>query len=130
MSKGVHKNLAVCKRLCKLQELYTAFKKKTKKKPPKYKYWDLKVLCLETQIVCSGWLQNDSICLCFKRSSKCCVASRCNGLRLDIQRPDQEDCLQPWEQQMPHASVWIPSWQCNSEEFLDQNSTNMKIMRN
>ena len=102
----------------------------SKKKLHKYKYWDLKVLRLETQMVCSGWLKNDSVCLRFKRSSKCCVASRYNGLRLDIQRPDQENCLQPWEQQMPHASVWIPSWQCNSEEFLDQTSTNMKMMGN
>ena len=34
----------------------------------------------------SSWLKN---------LSKCCVASRGNGLELDIQRPDQEDRLQP-----------------------------------
>ena len=42
----------------------------------------------ENQMVCSGWLKNDSLCLRMKRSSKC-VACRCNGQRLDIQRPDQ-----------------------------------------
>ena len=33
------------------------------RKTPKCKYWFLKVLCLETQMVCSGWLKNDSLCL-------------------------------------------------------------------
>ena len=51
------------------------------------------------------------------RLSKCCVASRCNGLRLDIQSPDQEDYLQYWEQQIHHPSVWILSWKCNSERI-------------
>ena len=39
--------------------------------------------------VCSDWLKNDSLCLPMKRSSKCYTACRCNGRRLDIQRPDQ-----------------------------------------
>ena len=52
------------------------------RKPPKCKYWDLKVQCLETQMACSGRLKNDSLCLCMKRSSKCCAACRCNGLGL------------------------------------------------
>ena len=34
-----------------------------------------------------------------------------------MQRPDEEDWLQPWEQQMHHASVWILSWHCNSERI-------------
>ena len=34
------------------------------RKTPKYKYWVLKVMGLETQMMCSGWLKNDSLCLC------------------------------------------------------------------
>ena len=33
------------------------------RKTPKCKYWVSKVLCPETQMVCSGWLKNDSLCL-------------------------------------------------------------------
>ena len=87
VSNGVHKkNFAACKGLCNLQELYIAFKKKT----PKCKYWVLKDLCLEAQILCPGWLKNDSLDLRLKRSSKCCVASPSNELGFDIQRPDPE----------------------------------------
>ena len=43
----INKNFATCKNLCNLQELYTAFKEKA----PKFKYWVLNVLCLETQMV-------------------------------------------------------------------------------
>ena len=82
---------ATCKRLCNLQEFFTAFTKKT----PECKYWVLKVLWLETQMVCSGWLKNDSLGLRMKRSSKCCVSCRCNGQRLDIQRPDQIKFVSP-----------------------------------
>ena len=42
-----------------------------------------------------SWLRFGSLCLRLLRLSKYCVASRCNGLGLDIQRPDQEDRLQP-----------------------------------
>ena len=90
-SKGVHKQrlqlakvFVTCKNFMLLQ-----------RKTPKCKYWVLKVLCLETQIVCSGWLKNDSLCLRMKRSSKCCAACRCNGRRLDIQRPDQINFVLP-----------------------------------
>ena len=51
------------------------------------------------------------------RSSKVFLSIRCNGLKHDTQRPDQEDCLQHWEQQMHHASVWMLSWHCNSERI-------------
>ena len=34
-------------------------------------------------MVCSGWLKNESIRLRLWRSSKCCAASQCNGLRFD-----------------------------------------------
>ena len=110
----INKDLANCKSLRKVQELYTAFKKNTSR----CKYWVLKVLWLEAQMLCSGWLKKDSLCLRLQLSSKCYVASRCNGLRLGIQRPDQEDHLQPWEQQMHHASVWILSGHCNSERIF------------
>ena len=107
----INKNFATCKSLCNLQELKTVFKEKH----PNVIYWVLKVLCLEIQMVCSGWLKIDSLCLHLLRSSTFCVASQCNGLGLDIQRPDQEDRLQPWEQQMNRALIWIMSWYCNSE---------------
>ena len=53
-------------------------------KTPKCKYWFLKVLCLDTNMVCSGLLKNNSLCLPFLGSSKCCAACWCNGWRLDI----------------------------------------------
>ena len=77
-----NKTFATYINLCNLQELYAAFK-------PKCKYWVLKVLCLKTQMVCSGWFKCHSLCLRLQRSSKCSVASRCNRLGLDIQRPVQ-----------------------------------------
>ena len=73
------KNFATFKSHCNVQELYSAFKKTSK-----CKYWVLKVLCVETQMVCSVWLKNDSLCLHLQCSSKSCVASRCNGLGLDL----------------------------------------------
>ena len=57
VSKGLHEQ-KLCKRLCKLQKLYTAFKEKH------LNVRVLKVLCLETQMVSSGWLNNDRLCLC------------------------------------------------------------------
>ena len=91
--------------------------KNYQRQTPTCKYWILKVLCFESRMVCSGWLKNDSLCLRLQRSSKCCVASRCNGLWLDIQRPDQADRLQPWEQPMHYALMWILSWHRNSERI-------------
>ena len=128
VSKGVHGlKLFKLQKYLQLARIIYCFQRKT----PKCKYWVLKVLCLETQMVCSGWLKNESLCLHLWCSSKCCVAGRCNGLGLDIQRPDQEDCLQPWEQQMHHALVWILSWHYNYKTyFLIRKSTNMKMMRN
>ena len=85
VSKGVHTQklqLAKVFATCKNFILY-------QRKTLKCKYWVFKVICLETQIVCSGWLKNDSLFLRIKRSSKRFAACRCNGRRLDIQRPDQ-----------------------------------------
>ena len=64
----------------------------------------LKVLCLETQMVCSGSLKNDSLCLSLKCSSKWCIASWYNGLGLDIQRPDQINFVLP--QVFPLKFIW------------------------
>ena len=47
----INKNFATCKSCILLS-----------KKIPKWKYWVLNVLCLETQMVCSGWLKSDSLC--------------------------------------------------------------------
>ena len=60
VSKGVNKkNFATCKSLCNLQELYTAFKEKH----PNINICFLKVLYLQIQMVYSGRLKNDSLCL-------------------------------------------------------------------
>ena len=71
-------------------------------------------------MVCSGWLRNDSLCLCLHLSSKCYVTSWCNGLGIDIQRPDQEDrykiesnkCIMHWYESCPGTATL--------KEFLDQ----------
>ena len=55
VSKGVHKQKT------QLAKVFVTCKNFTLlSKTPKCKYCVLKVLCLETQIVCSGWLKNDS----------------------------------------------------------------------
>ena len=64
------------------------------RKTIKCKSWVLRFLCLETKIMCSGWLKNDSLCLSLQHSLKCCVTSRWNGIGIDAQRTDQEVCLQ------------------------------------
>ena len=79
VSKGVHKQKL------QLARILYCFQRKALK----CKYWVLKVLCLETQMVCSAWPKNDSLCLRMKCSSKFCAACRCNGRTLDIQGPDQ-----------------------------------------
>ena len=63
------------------------------------------------------WDQNDVFwlyqkwltLLAFVALIKCYVTSLWNGMDIDIQIFDHKDCLQPWEQQMHHASVWILS---------------------
>ena len=90
MSEGVHKQKLQLAKVFVTGILYWF-----QRKAPKCKYWVLKVLYLETQMVCSGLLKNDSLCLRMKRSSKCCTACRCNGQRRDIQRPDQINFVLP-----------------------------------
>ena len=72
VSEGIDKQkLCMMKMPLQLAIILYWFQRKT----PKFNYWVLKVLCLETQMVCSGWLKNDSLCVHLQPSSKCCVAS-------------------------------------------------------
>ena len=71
VSKGVHKQKLQLAKVFVTYKNFILLSKKT----PKCKYWVLKVLCLETQIVCSDRLKNDSLYLRLQRLSKCCVAS-------------------------------------------------------
>ena len=47
----------------------------------------------------SGWLRNDSVCLCLQRSSKFFVASRCNGviykdlIKKIVCNPESNKCI-------------------------------------
>ena len=90
LNEYIIKNFATCKN-------YTAFKEKHPNINIGSKWCAL-----------AGSKMTHYVCIC-KSSSKFCVASWCNGLGLDIQWPDLEDCLQHWDQQMH----W--SWYCNSE---------------
>ena len=69
VSKRVHKQKLQLAKVFVICRNFILLSKKT----PKFKYWVLKVLCLETQMVRSGWLKNDSLCLRMKRSSKFCA---------------------------------------------------------
>ena len=110
------KNFATCKSLCNLQEIYTAFKEKH----PNVNIEFSKFCALRPKwCVLAGSKMTSSVCACNAHQNV--VASRRNGLGLDTQRPDQEDHLQHWEQQMHHASVWIMSWHCNSERISWKN---------
>ena len=81
VSKGVHKQkLALVQVFVTCKNYIPISKKNTQ-----MQIVVLKVLCLEIQMVWSGWLKNDSLCWRFVALIK----SRCNELGLDIQRPDQ-----------------------------------------
>ena len=98
-----------------MQELYTALKKKNNNKKTVVNIGSSKLCALRPKkCVLAVSKMTHSVCVCSAHQN---VASGCNGLGLDIQRPDQEDDLQHWEQQMHHASVWILSWHCNSERI-------------
>ena len=91
VSKEVHKQkLGNLQKSLQLTRIISCFQRKT----PKCKHQVPNVLCLETQMVCSGQSKNDSLYLRLQRSQKCFVASRCNRVGLDIERPDQKDRLQ------------------------------------
>ena len=85
------KNFATCKSLCNLQKLYTAFKEK---------YSNINIgfrtFCALRPKWCvlAGSKMTHSICVCSTHQNVVLLAD-CNGLGLDIQRPDIEDCLQP-----------------------------------
>ena len=52
--------------------------------------------------------------------TKCCVGNWCSGLGLDIQKPDQQDRFQHWEQQMHPAWCESCSGTASLKHFLDQ----------
>ena len=85
----IHKNFPTCKSLCNLQELYTAFQEKQ----PNVNIRFSKFCALRPKLhVLAGSKMTHSVCVC---STQCCVASRCNGLGLDIERPDQINFFLP-----------------------------------
>ena len=82
VSKGVHQQkLCNLRKFSQIARIVLCFQRKA----PKCKYWVIKVLSLETQMVCSGWLENDSLILLLERWSKCWVASPCSWLGFDIE---------------------------------------------
>ena len=111
-----------------MQELYTIFKEKH----PNVNIEFSKFCTLRPKwCVWAGSKMTHSVCVCSAHQTKFFVASWCNRLGRDTQRPDQEDHLEHWEQQMHDASVWILFWHCNSEEiYWSGIQRNMKMMRN
>ena len=86
----INKNFATCKSLCNLQELYTDFKDKY----PNVNIGFSKFCAFRPKwCVLAGSKMTHSVCVC--SSSKCCVASWCSGLGLDMQRPDQINFVLP-----------------------------------
>ena len=106
---NLHKSL-------KLARTTYCFQRKT----PKCKYWVLKVLCLEIQMVHFSWLKNQSLCLRLYRSSKCCNARRCNGLgstykdliKKIVYNSECNKCIMYWCESCPGTT--------NFKEFLDE----------
>ena len=86
---GLHKkNLATCKSLCNLQELYTAFKENY----PNVIIGFSKFCALRPKwCVLDGSKVTYSICVCRAHQNTLLLV---NGLGVDKQRPDQEDRLQ------------------------------------
>ena len=87
------------------------------KKTPKFKYWLLKFLCLETQMVWFGWVRNWLTLFVFVALTKmlCCCLMQWTGTwdtKTRSRRP-----FTTLQQQMHHASAWILS--ATLEEFLD-----------
>ena len=124
VGKGVHKW-----KLCNLQEslwlarIICCFQTKT----PKCKHWVIKVLYLQTQMVCSGWLRNDLLCLRLQCSSKRCDVMDWDLTDKDlikkiIYNPESSKCIM----QILNPVLALKLW----KEFLIRNSTNMKMMRN
>ena len=90
VKKYIKKNFAACKSLCKLQELYTAFKEKH----PNVNIEFSKVCALRPKwCVPAGSKMTHSVCVCSAHQNS--VATRYSGLGLDIQRPDQINFVLP-----------------------------------
>ena len=85
---NINKNFLTFKSLCNLQKIYTSFKKKH----PNVNIGFSKFSILRTKwcvLAGSKMTDKNQKFLCLQRSSICCVASWCDGLGLDMQRPDQ-----------------------------------------
>ena len=102
VKEHINKNLATCKSLCNLQELYTAFKEKH----PNVNIGFSKFCALRPKwCVLAGSKMTQSVCVCNAHQN---VVLPVDTMNLDL----------PYkEQQLHHASVWILSWHCNSERI-------------
>ena len=117
----INKNFATCKSICNLQELYTAFKEKHPNVNTRFSKFSKFLNIVPWYPNSVFWLAKKWLTMFeFVALIKCYVARRCSWLGLDIQRPDQEDRLKPWEQQLHHASVWTCPGTAFLKEFLDQ----------
>ena len=102
VKEHIIKNFATCKILCNLQELYTAFKEKH----PNVNTGFSKFCALRHKwCVQAGSKMTHPICICTSHQNVVLLTSRCNGLGLDIQRPDEEDHLQHWERKLHQTSM-------------------------
>ena len=105
-------------------------------KTHKCKYWVLKVLRLKTQMVCYGWLKNDSLCFAFVALAKmllCCWSmqwidtwhtktwsSVTYNWSFATLKATNASCISV------NPALTLHLW----KNFLIRDSTNMKMMRN
>ena len=127
VSKGVHNQ-----KLCNIQKslqldwIIYCFQIKTLK----CKYWVLTFLCLETQMMCSDWLKNDSFCL------RC---SAHQNVVLLVDAMDWDLTYKFWSRRS-FTALRATNASCIGvnpalalqlyNNFLTRNSKNMKMMRN
>ena len=108
------KNFATIKSLCNLQELFTAFREKH----PNVNIEFLKFCTFRPKwCVLAGSEMTHFVCICSAHQNVVVLVDAMDWEGLDMQRSDQEDRLQLWDQQMQHALVWILSWHFNSERI-------------
>ena len=101
----INKNFATCKSLARI--IYCA-----QRRTPKYKYWVLKVLCLKTEMVCSGWLL--VIAMDWDLTCKDLV-------KKIVYSPESNKCLMDWYESCPGTATL-------KVQLLIKNSTNVKMM--
>ena len=105
------KNFTSCKSLFNLQGLYTFLKEKH----PNVNIGFSKFCAFRPKwFVLPGSKMTHSVWVCSAYHNVMLLVDE-NGLRLNIQRPDQEDRLQHWKQLMRPLLMWILSWHYNSE---------------